>query len=175
MSAVALATQRKREWRFTVQGAVEYSHPGWALIKRAQVPRPDPVSQFTTEQRATAQTYLHQAIEDGTVDIGPQTVGVLVSGRHNDARDPQELGIVLLSCADSFREGLPRHGPSLSEVYDKHVDHLFVPDFNPAPVDHSAHYQEELEQRAAGGDKFAQQLLDARARGENYEGEPVDR
>lgn len=155
-----------------MQGAVEHSHPGWALIKRAQVPRPDPVSQFTTEQRATAQTYLHQAIEDGTVDIGPQAVGVLVSGRHNDARDPQELGNYLLSLRSERGDTW-----LMSSLYDDYVVLLGhqVPDYNPAPVDHSARYQEELEQRAANGDKFAQQLLDARARGENYEGEPVDR
>ena len=141
---------------------------GRALIKRAQVPRPDPVSKFTQEQRAVAQTFLHQAIEDGTVDIGPQVLGVLVRGRHNDARDPQALGEFLLEQVDGCG--------SVAAAYD-YWDEIgfYIPDYDPSPVDHSVHYQAELERRAADGDKFAQQLLDARARGENYEGEPVDR
>ena len=70
-----------------------------------------------------------------------------------DRRDPEELGYALLT----LRDQVP--SLSLSAAYDWLVNELDVPDYDSGLTDHVALRQQELEARAAEGDKYAILML----------------
>lgn len=92
-------------------------------------------------------------------------------------RDPEALGIALTD--DALREEASRHAGvwpkyvHLSDVYDYAERRgLFdsVPIYSGGPPDHAKLRQQELEDRAANGDRFAAALL----AGDTLAEDPVD-
>ena len=78
-----------------------------------------------------------------------------------DRRDPQALGMKLLE----LRQSLPN--APLSKMYDRHEKYLNVPDYDPQPPDHAKVRQQELEFRAAAGDRYAASLLNGKSLAED--------
>lgn len=130
---------------------------------------------ITEERRRELVAEHREKIAKGEIDLGPMPVHDDVIEDQRDLRDPERLGEMLLNATDQERDirvGWPDADKvRASRVYDAYGHALAkVPDYEQGFVDHSKLRRDELEARAANGDRFAAALL----RGDSLAEDPVD-
>lgn len=126
---------------------------GGTITKPVQ---PQAVNGETRDQQRKRLTAEHHAkIVSGEIDLGPTTVHTGVQTDVRDKRDPAHLGMVILAHAEKT--------PICK--YATYVDHgggVAIREYDPGEsraTFTARKYRDELEERAAEGDKFAISVL----------------
>lgn len=122
----------------------------------------------TKDQRRKRLTAEHHAkIVSGAIDIGPITVHTGVQTDVRDKRDPAVLGVQVLDRAQKY--GSILNG---SDYLDSPSGRMETPEYDPGEsrATYTARaYRQELEERAAQGDKFAISVLTTGQPGDSSE------
>ncbi len=117
---------------------------------------PKIVTEDETARRERLSRELHEQIVNGKIDAGSVTIHKPVERDIRDLRDPALLGDAYL--LDRSRGALPSTAAFCN-----------VDNYSGEPVRYYEHYQAELRERAAAGDRFAKSVLETGQPGDSDE------